>query len=50
VASRFQTYSVSLDGLAADYAADLLASPPVRDWLDRAEAEGHPDPPYDALL
>lgn len=50
VASRFQTYAIALDGAAAEYAANLLACPPVRDWLEKAETEGHPDPPYDAML
>ena len=50
VASRFATYAVELDGEAALYAESVLAMPAVRQWIDKAESEGHPDPPYDALL
>jgi glutathione S-transferase len=50
VASRFQTYGVRLDGAAASYAEAVLQMPAVRDWIDKAESEGHPDPPYDAML
>jgi glutathione S-transferase len=50
VASRFLTYAVTLEREAAAYAEILLAMPPVLDWMEKAEKEGHPDPPYDALL
>jgi glutathione S-transferase len=50
VASRFRTYAVRLDGEAATYAESVLRMPAVRDWIEKAESEGHPDPPYDALL
>jgi len=50
VASRFATYAIELEGEAAAYAESVLAMPAVRSWIEKAESEGHPDPPYDALL
>jgi glutathione S-transferase len=50
VASRFRTYGVQLQGEAAVYADSVLATPTVVEWVERAEGEGHPDPPYDAML
>ena len=40
VASRFRTYAVSLEGEAASYAETLLASPAVRDWVEKAADAG----------
>ena len=39
VASRFQTYRVELDGVAADYASAVLELPAVRDWVEAARDE-----------
>jgi glutathione S-transferase len=50
VASRFRTYAVPLEGEAASYAASVLALPAVRQWMERAASEGHPNPVYDAML
>jgi glutathione S-transferase len=50
VASRLRTYAISLEGEAAGYARNVLALPAVRNWMERAVTEGHPDPSYDAML
>ena len=49
VVSRFQTYGVPLEGVAADYSATVLAMPAMRDWIDKATAESHTLPEFDAL-
>ena len=48
VACRFVTYGVRLDGEAGSWAEAILASPPVRDWIERAAREPNTDPHYDA--
>lgn len=50
VACRFRTYGVSLTGAAAAWVATVLDLPAMRSWSADAEAEGHPEPAYDALL
>ena len=50
VACRFRTYSVPLTGEAAAWAEAVLNMPAMRDWAAAAEAEGHAEPHYDALL
>jgi glutathione S-transferase len=50
VAFRFRTYDVKLDGEAATWVESILDLPAMRDWAAGAEAEGHPQPQYDALL
>lgn len=39
VASRFQTYGVELDGVAADYARSVLVLPALVDWVAAAAKE-----------
>jgi len=39
VVSRFATYGIACDGLAADYAAHVLASPALREWETAAGQE-----------
>lgn len=36
---RFQTYGLTLSGQAAEYAATVLADPPVKQWVAAAKAE-----------
>ncbi|MCZ6747316.1 MAG: glutathione S-transferase family protein [Acidobacteria bacterium] len=50
VASRFRTYGISLKGEAEKWAETVLNLPAMRTWAERANAEGHPNPAYDALL
>jgi len=50
VACRFRTYSVPLTGEAAAWAEAVLNLPAMRAWTTEAEAEGHAQPHYDALL
>jgi glutathione S-transferase len=39
VATRFQTYAVTLDGAAGEYAQTLLALPAMQEWIAAAQAE-----------
>jgi glutathione S-transferase len=39
IALRFQTYGVSVDGAAGDYARTLLAQPAMQEWAAAARAE-----------
>jgi glutathione S-transferase len=48
VACRFVSYGVRLDAEAATYAEMLLATPALREWIERAEKEARSDPAYDA--
>lgn len=47
VASRFKTYGVPLEGVAADYAETLLSLPAMQEWVRGAAEEGHPVEIYD---
>ncbi len=49
VVSRFATYGIPLEGEAAEYAAQVLAWPAMAKWMERAAAEKHTLPDYDAL-
>jgi len=50
VVTRFRSYGVTLEGEAAAWAAAVMDLPAMRDWVAKAESEGHPDPPHDALV
>lgn len=50
VASRFRTYGVALEARSRRYADAILERDDVNAWMAGAEAEGHPQPEYDALL
>ena len=50
VASRFRTYGIPLEDEAEMWAGTVLDLPAMRTWTERAKAEGHPNPAYDALL
>jgi glutathione S-transferase len=39
IALRFQTYAVTVDGAAGDYARTLLALPAIQEWVAAAHAE-----------
>jgi glutathione S-transferase len=49
IALRFQTYAVTVDGAAGDYARTLLALPALQEWVTAAHAEkeqlAHYEPP-----
>jgi glutathione S-transferase len=47
VAFRFQTYGVTLAGVAAEYCAALLARPEMREWAAAAERETERIPGFD---
>jgi len=40
VISRFKTYGVAVEGVARDYMDAVWALPAVRDWVEKAHAEG----------
>lgn len=40
VISRFKTYGVKVEGIARDYMDAAWALPAVRDWVEKAHAEG----------
>jgi len=48
VAFRLQTYGLALRGRAADYAPQLLAQAPLRQWYDEALRETWRDEPHEA--
>lgn len=48
VASRFSSYSVPLQGPAAEYVRSVLDWKPMREWMEAARSEGHALAAYDA--
>ena len=47
VAFRIQTYGLTIDGAAADYAPRLLSLPAMREWTAAAEAETWREPHHE---
>jgi len=47
VALRFQTYAVSVDGMAGEYLRTLLALPALQEWVAAAHAEKESIPHYE---
>lgn len=47
VALRFQTYEVSVNGAAGEYARALLALPALQEWITAAHAEKESIPHYE---
>ena len=50
VAYRFRTYGIAPQGAAANYLANLLAHPAMREWEAAALAEDFRDPPHEDEL
>ncbi len=49
VASRFRSYGVQLEGVAADYASAVLGTAAAKAWHELGAAETHVLAPYDAI-
>jgi glutathione S-transferase len=49
IALRFQTYDVTVDGAAADYATTLLGLAAVQEWVAAARAESERLPQYEPM-
>jgi len=47
VATRFRTYGIELDGVAAQYASAILGLPAMAKWISDANAETEVNPQYE---